>query len=927
MAKWLHSAIESYALPRKLVGRAIGDASVPRRLFPLFRDRDELPTSSSLGDSLEVALSQSRSLIVLCSPHAAASRWVNEEILHFQRHGRGDRIVCVIVGGEPNAGSDTEATQREAFPEALRVVQTTDRHPSRSPADVPLAADLRPGGDGRHIALLKVVAGLLMLPLDELVARDQRRRRWRAVQATTALVVALLLGGGIWLNEYRKTQAQALATRAQWLLDGNMSQLPTAALLAVTAWDLALELNLAAEEVLGVMRRSTSLLPRPGMLRLKANSPLGSGVASADGRWMATRGDESVLLWDARSGNLMATLTTGGSVDALSFTRDGSKLVVVAGKFVQTWATASASSIGSQHIDGLGHPVSLSGDGRWLAAGLGSAVDVGTWDLATGTLTRRLRVDVPVTSLSISPDGRRLAAGVGGMSNSGAVDPGWRLWNLETGQLLIRGKAAGYIRGLAFDPRGRTLAVDTGTIEIRDAATGRELASFRGAGSALVWAPNERWLAGSDSPVQVWDAESGDEVARLPGVGSVVAFSTNGELITADGRSWAMNTTRQVEHLLASPRSGGVSSIRFAGPTRLATAKQSGEVATWELVETAARSGTVREGLAPRITAFSDDGRFLLTMNGNTLGSTWSARLWNTRTGRKLADIEPGGQIEDASFSTDGSQLAVVDNRGVVTVYATNDASIEAHVQVRTAPEGHRLQVVPGSPGWVILGGGAALFWSAGRDKPKYLNLGENSVHHVAASADGRKLWQAGQGPVIARDIVTLAEVHRIDIHGHIGALSVSRDGAVVAALDDRKVHVVDGRAGRLMFELSLSAVQTTLPEESGGVTGMTLSPDGRWLALVDQKRDASQNLVSDVSLWSIDRRTRVAVLAQSVQWAEFSNDGTRMAVIAGDGLVQLVDWIPTRLISDLCARIGRPLTASERMDHLVPDNSEEACR
>jgi hypothetical protein len=41
---------------------------------------DELPGAASLGEQLEYALAQSRCLIVICSPRAAASRWVGEEI-------------------------------------------------------------------------------------------------------------------------------------------------------------------------------------------------------------------------------------------------------------------------------------------------------------------------------------------------------------------------------------------------------------------------------------------------------------------------------------------------------------------------------------------------------------------------------------------------------------------------------------------------------------------------------------------------------------------------------------------------------------------------------------------------------------------------------------------------------------------------------
>ena len=76
--EWLHSALETYRVPRRLVGRPSRDGAVPDRLYPVFRDRDELPGSSNLGDNIVNALQQSRSLIVVCSPRASGSataRW------------------------------------------------------------------------------------------------------------------------------------------------------------------------------------------------------------------------------------------------------------------------------------------------------------------------------------------------------------------------------------------------------------------------------------------------------------------------------------------------------------------------------------------------------------------------------------------------------------------------------------------------------------------------------------------------------------------------------------------------------------------------------------------------------------------------------------------------------------------------------------
>ena len=175
-ANWLHRGIETYKVPRPLVGTAIPNETVvrPRRLFPLFRDRDELASASSLNEQIQDALRQSRNLLVICSPNAARSHWVGEEIKAFKAMGRQDRVFCVIVSGEPNAGGKADAAT-ECFPEPLRFRVEADGQLTDERIE-PLAADAREHGDGKRNALLKVVAALLTVGFDSLKHRDQERR-------------------------------------------------------------------------------------------------------------------------------------------------------------------------------------------------------------------------------------------------------------------------------------------------------------------------------------------------------------------------------------------------------------------------------------------------------------------------------------------------------------------------------------------------------------------------------------------------------------------------------------------------------------------------------------------------------------------------------------------------------------------------------
>lgn len=188
----LHRYIEGYSIPKRLVGRETNQGIIPKRLRPVFKDRDELPSASDLGSEINEALRSSEHLIVVCSPSSAKSRWVNEEVLTFKRLGRASRILCIIMSGEPHATDMPGREAEECFCEALRFHVDDNGMLSNERAE-PVAADARLGGDGRHMARLKIIAGMLGLGFDDLRQRDMRQRHRRMLAITVASVTGMAL--------------------------------------------------------------------------------------------------------------------------------------------------------------------------------------------------------------------------------------------------------------------------------------------------------------------------------------------------------------------------------------------------------------------------------------------------------------------------------------------------------------------------------------------------------------------------------------------------------------------------------------------------------------------------------------------------------------------------------------------------------------
>ena len=215
-ARWLHRSLETYRMPKHLVGAVTEFGPVPQRFTPVFRDRDELATATNLGTTLITALEQSACQIVICSRKAAKSRWVNEEILTFKRLGRAHRIFCLIVDGEPGASADPQQAELECFPNAL-IYRMGDDGNLTSERSEPIAADARPRKDRKRDALLKLLAGMLGIGLDELKRREARRRQQRLIALVTAsvagMVITSTLATAAWLARNEAERQRVLAKR------------------------------------------------------------------------------------------------------------------------------------------------------------------------------------------------------------------------------------------------------------------------------------------------------------------------------------------------------------------------------------------------------------------------------------------------------------------------------------------------------------------------------------------------------------------------------------------------------------------------------------------------------------------------------------------------------------------------------------------
>jgi WD40 repeat protein len=513
-ASRLHRALESYRLPGHLVARETEIGVIPRRLFPIFRDLEELPGSSDLGEILRESLQASRTLIVICSPKAAQSKWVNEEITEFQSLGRSDRVFCVIANGDPGA---TDAESR-IFPDAL--------------IGEPLAVDFREGASSVRDVKLRLIAGMVGLGLDELKRRD-RQRRIRiatfasfAAAAVLAGIIALSLYG---LNQQKMADSRTLAADSIQATD--VEENP------VTGLELAIEAYEKSPTAEAREALTTAIEYQRSLLVLEHETEVRHASFSANGdRILICSVEPAVRIWSVESGDILQQMNVPGSeVRSCSFSPDSSIVAaIVGGNNIHLWnaATGTLELELPGHADTINQAVFSTDGASLIVANSDGAARV--WDIAGGNL--RAHIDASEFGLraaSLIEDDTKLLA----IAHNGVAS----IWDLNS-QTLIQefGDLVPAVHSAVISPDQSRLLLSNYQYRPYLWELSNPAAFIDGAmaiphvsGAAFSADSSMVVIGGGDGFVSVFDATEGYQVKRLqhPDSVSSIAFAAGDQLI------------------------------------------------------------------------------------------------------------------------------------------------------------------------------------------------------------------------------------------------------------------------------------------------------------------------------------------------------------------------------------------------------------
>jgi WD40 repeat protein len=736
-AEWLHDALENYRVPAEFRGRiAATGEPMPERFFPVFQDEKELPINADLGESIRTALRESRFLIVVCSPRAAVSRYVNEEVRYFKTLGRQNRIMTLMVDGEPNASFGNKegyTAADECFCPALRhpIDAQGEVDTNRTDAQEPIAGDVRikEGSAPREATKkdlashrrmleqtrLKLVAGLMGVGFDELIQRDKdrqikeeraRTRRLRKLAAGFAVLALIAAAAGViaFQKKQEAQRAQAAAesernraeterSRAETALGKTRATLSRSDFLqALRSIDdgntftalaqLARSLSLDPTNQAAECRLITLLSYRDFALPLQSfpsSGPVHHPQFTFDAKTKATA--EAVL---GKAARLLETqddpalrVDQPGEILHATFSPNGKQILALTqNRAAQLWDGETGRLLAEPFAGG--DPV-FSPDGKTAFTTSGEAR---FWDPITGkALTEPLPHSSDIIAAQFSPDAGHLI--------TGTVDGSARVWDVKSGQPITGPLKhdGGYVRSVEFSPDGTrvlTGAADR-TARVWNAQTGAplltplvhdtevDLAHFSSNGKRIV-------TAAQGGMVRVWDGEKGTPLTDpIPHDAALrfAQFSPDGtRLVTGTGNAsaqvWDVHTTKPTAIKLSD--SANINSGQFSPDgKKVVTATAEGIVRIWSAQTGAVLSEPIHHEHGVELARFCDDSKRVITLSAD--GTT---RVWDVRFGASLGEpLKHEAAVESAQFSRDGKKLVTAAHDNSVRVWDVEKASLE----------------------------------------------------------------------------------------------------------------------------------------------------------------------------------------------------------------------------------------------------------
>jgi WD40 repeat protein len=718
-------------------------------------------------------------------------------------------------------------------------------------------------------------------------------------------------------------QLRALIIQAQAELDRD-PEFSLLIALESTKKQLEVAKNQKNDLVAEALRQSYHAFPLHTVLDVPA-TPIRRAIFSPDSQMVITASDDATIqIWERSAGDdvrshVIAVLHGHtGAVRDLAIDPGGTSL-------------ASASDDGTARIwDLKAHAQRLTLKGHtgevrsvsWSSNGqvplIVTASEDGTarlWDAIQGTERAVLRHGAPLRSAAFSPNNQSIVT----VGENGSV----RIWNTErtSRPAILENQAA--LRAAVFSPDSRSIATgsEDGTVQIWSTSQPRVLLTFPGhtrAINSVSWSPDGRILvaASDDRTARLWDTTNGSElgVLRHDVPVMIATFGPDGQslaTISEEGTAYIWDVATGNKKFLLRSRAWKVDNTAWSSDGRFivtagsAAEGKAGAAHIWDV-------GLVRQVLmAPNSeTALSSimvspDGRYVALVLGDEPPLIREMGTKNVTTTLHQAR-QP---ITLMRFSPNSQQLLTASMDGTVQIWATGSGAEVATLQ------GHTAEVLDASFSadgtWVATASGDATtrLWDI-RTKQELAMLQGHSraVRKVAFSPDGQTIVTAGaDGAARLWDTATAIEQRTLRSDGvALNDVAWSPDGStLVTTSENYIVRIWDAQAGTEPI--------ARLEGHTAPVTAVAFSPDGQSIVTASEDNTArlwkpskttpATHEDNTAKVWRRSENPPFSTIIlygheDQVTAASFSSDGHWVLTAGDDGTVRLWGTETGRLLA-----------------------------
>ena len=467
----------------------------------------------------------------------------------------------------------------------------------------------------------------------------------------------------------------------------------------------------------------------------------------------------SARVWEAASGNLIASVTHAGHINSVAFSPDGQEVVSGGGDgTVLVWEASTGREIARTTYDQSANSVAFSPDGTYVVSGSDDKT-ARVWEAATGREIARMTHDGSVTSVAFSPDGHQVV--------SASADGIIRIWKVAIGDRIVRMTQNGQVLYVAFSPDSTYLVAGGCQVEIMlsfcpqgegiarvwNVITGEEVSQVAHENGvfSVAFSPDGKSVVsgGQEGKIKVWNAQDGQEIADMSNESeyeiNVVDFSPDGKYVVSNSntntiRVWDAAHGTEIAHMTPDAY---VFFVAFSPNGKyLLSGSMDGTARVWDAAHgTEIARTTYDAGLYS--VAFSPDSRYVVSGGcdqEDTSGACLqgSARLWEAATGQEITRMTYDAAVRTAAFSPDGKYVVSTIGDQVVQVWEgstgteiariTEDSSVGA---VAFRPDGN----------YIVSGAGLTFHLREAATGREIARLAQNNAATFAAfTRDGKYL-------------------------------------------------------------------------------------------------------------------------------------------------------------------------------------------